>query len=83
MKLFVMSIAIAATVLGALPVSAQVVVRDRDDNAAVVIRDHDRDRDQSRNHHRWWRHHAECKTVRVRTELPNGNVIFKTRRTCD
>jgi hypothetical protein len=56
-------------------VSAQVVVRDRDD---VVVREHyDRD-----HHHGWWRHHAECRTVRVRTQLPNGNVIVKTRRSC-
>ena len=59
----------------AVPVSAQVVVRDRDD---VVVREH-----VNRGHHYGWeRHHAECRTVRVRTQLPNGNVIVKTRRTC-
>ena len=59
----------------AVPVSAQVVVRDRDD---VVVREH-----VNRGHHYGWeRHHAECHTVRVRTQLPNGNVIVKTRRTC-
>jgi hypothetical protein len=59
----------------AVPVSAQVVVRDRDD---VVVREH-----VDRGHHYGWeRHHAECRTVRVRTQLPNGNVIVKTRRTC-
>ena len=58
-----------------VPVSAQVVVRDRDD---VVVREH-----VNRGHHYGWeRHHAECRTVRVRTQLPNGNVIVKTRRTC-
>ena len=59
----------------AVPVSAQVVVRDRDD---VVVREH-----VNRGHqYGWERHHAECRTVRVRTQLPNGNVIVKTRRTC-
>jgi hypothetical protein len=60
---------------GASPVFAQVVVRDRDD---VVVRKH-----MDRGHHYgWYRHHAECRSVRVRTELPNGKVIIKTRREC-
>lgn len=59
----------------AVPASAQVVVRDRDD---VVVREH-----VDRGHHYGWeRHHAECRTVRVRTHLPNGDVIVKTRRSC-
>lgn len=70
MKMVVLCAAAAATLATAIPVSAQVVVRDRDD---VIIRDRDR---------RWHRHHAECRTVRVRTRLPNGNVIIKTRRSC-
>ena len=60
----------------AVPVSAQVVVHERDNN--VVVREH-----VDRGHHYgWYRHHAECRTVRVRTQLPNGNVIVKTRRSC-
>jgi len=75
MRLVVICAAVGAMLAGAAPVSAQVVVRDRDD---VVVRDHvDRD-----HHHGWWHHHAECRTVRVRTQLPNGNVIVKTRRSC-
>jgi hypothetical protein len=43
-----------------------------------VVREH-----VNRGHHYGWeRHHAECRTVRVRTQLPNGNVIVKTRRPC-
>lgn len=76
MKLFVMSAIIGATVLGVLPASAQGMMRDRDD--AVAVRHMDRDHDRS-----WRRHHADCRVVRVRTRLPNGNVIIKTRRTCD
>jgi hypothetical protein len=60
---------------GAVPVSAQVVVHDRDN---VVVREH-----VDRGHHYGWeRHHAECRSVKVRTHLPNGNVIVKTRRSC-
>jgi hypothetical protein len=61
--------------VGAGPVSAQVVVHDRDD---VVVREH-----VDHGHHYGWRHHrAECRIVRVKTRLPNGNVIVKTRRDC-
>lgn len=67
---------IAATVIGSLPASAQVVIRDRGDR--VVVRKH-----VDRGHHYGWRnHHADCRVVKVRTRLPNGNVIIKTRRTC-
>ena len=59
----------------AVPVSAQVVVRDRDD---VVVREHV----DHGHHYGWEKHHAECRTVRVRTQLPNGNVVVKTRRSC-
>jgi len=75
MRMVVLYAAVAAVVASAVPVSAQVVVRDRDD---VVVRD----RDYHDHHHGWWRNHAECRTVRVRTQLPNGNVVIKTRRTC-
>jgi len=76
MRLFVMSAVIGATVLGVLPASAQGMMRDRDDG--VVVRHMDRDHDRD-----WRRHHADCRVVRVRTRLANGNVIIKTRRSCD
>ena len=76
MRLFVMSAVIGATVLGAFPASAQVVIRDRDDG--VVVRHMDRDHGRD-----WRRHHADCRVVRVRTRLANGNVIIRTRRSCD
>ena len=44
---------------------------------SVVHRHHDRG-----HHYGWYKHHAECRTVRVRTKLPNGNVIIETRRSC-
>jgi hypothetical protein len=75
MRMVVVCAAVAGMLASAIPVSAQVVVRDRDD---VVIREHV----HHGHHYGWERHHAECRTVRVRTQLPNGNVIVKTRRTC-
>lgn len=90
MKLLVMGAVIAATVIGALPASAQVVVQERmgDHGARVVVREHsDRGRHEgwrheSRRYDGWRRHHADCRVVRVKTRLPNGNVIIKTRRSC-
>jgi hypothetical protein len=75
MRTAVLCAALAAVLAGAGPVFAQVVVRDRDD---VVVREH-----MDRGHHYgWYRHHAECRSVRVRTQLPNGSVIIKTKREC-
>ena len=76
MKSVVVGAVVAATLAAAVPVSAQVAVRDRED---VIIRDHE----HGWNRHRsWYRDHAECRTVRVRTHLPNGKVVIKTRRSC-
>lgn len=84
MRLAILGAALAATIAGTIPVSAQTVVRDRDDDS-VVVREHRDDHDGwRRDHHRgWWRHHAECRVIHVRTRLPNGNVIVKTRQNCD
>jgi hypothetical protein len=73
-KSIILGTAMGALLLGVLPASAEVVVRERDNG--VVVR-HDR------GHHYGWRNHrAECQTVRVRTRLPNGDVIVKTRSSC-
>lgn len=73
MRMVVLGAAVGAALAGAGPVSAQVVMHDRDN---VVVREHI-------NHgYGWRRHHAECRTVRVKTRLPNGDVIVKTRHTC-
>lgn len=75
MKLVVLATAVGMALVYAAPASAQVVVRDRDD---AVVREH-----VDRGHHYgWYRNHAECRTVKVRTRLPNGDVIVKTRRSC-
>lgn len=72
MRMVILGAAVGAVLIGAGPVSAQVVVHDRDN---VVVRDG--------GHHYGWRHHyAECRVVHVKTRLPNGNVIVKTRRDC-
>ena len=73
MRLAILGAAMAAMIAGTLPVSAQVVIRGDRDDAAVVIH----------RHHHWWRDRDECRKVRVRTTLPNGNVIIKTRYRCD
>ena len=74
MRLVVLCAAVGVGLVSAAPAFAQVV-RDRDD---VVVREH-----MDRGHHYgWYRHRAECRTVKVRTRLPNGDVIVKTRRSC-
>lgn len=75
MKKLILCAAIAATVMGALPASAQVVIRERGDTAVIV-----RDRDHDGWRHR--RHHRDCRVVKVRTRLANGTVIVRTKRTC-
>jgi hypothetical protein len=83
MRLLILSAAIAATVLGALPASAQVVVQERGERDRVIVREHsDRGREEGRRHDGWRRAHNDCRVVRVKTRLPNGNVIIKTRRSC-
>lgn len=77
MKKIVLCAAVGALLVSAIPASAQVVVRDRDD---VVVREHEH---MDRGHHYgWYKHHAECRAVRVRTQLPNGTVVVKTRHDC-
>lgn len=78
MKLLVLGAVLGAMVVGTFPAAAQVVIRDHDDRVVVRERHVDRGR-----HEGWRRHHADCRVVKVRTHLPNGNVIVKTRRTCD
>jgi hypothetical protein len=78
-KLLLIGAALGATLLTALPVAAQVVVRTP--GVGVVVRDGDRDGYRHRDRS-WRRHHADCRTIRTRTRLPNGNVIVKTRQVC-
>lgn len=76
MKSVVLGAAVAVTLTAAVPASSQVTVRDRED---VIIRDYE----HGWNRHRsWYRERAECRTMRVRTHLPNGKVVIKTRRSC-
>lgn len=83
MKLLVLGAVLAATVMGALPASAQIVIQERGDRDRVVVREHmDNGRHEGWRREGWRRHRAECREVRVRTRLPNGNVIIKTRRSC-
>lgn len=76
MKFAIMVAVLAATVISALPASAEVVVRAGEGGIAISERHHDA------RHNNWRRHHAECRTVRTRTVTPSGRVIIKTRRTC-
>ena len=76
MKSFILGVGVAATLLVSVPVSAQVAVRDRED---VIIRDHEHG---WKRHRSWYRDRSECRTVRVRTHLPDGQVVIKTKRSC-
>jgi len=81
MKFLMIGTAAAAALFAAVPASAQVEVRGP--GASVVIGDgpHYGYRDGYRERH--WRHsYAECRIVRTKTRLPNGDVIVKTRRVC-
>ena len=80
MRLLILSAAIAATVMGALPASAEVVIRAGE--GGVAVRERDGDRDGMRHREEWRRHRAECRVVRERIETPSGRIIFKTRRSC-
>jgi 2-keto-3-deoxy-L-rhamnonate aldolase RhmA len=76
MKSVVLGAAAAAMLAVTNPASAEVVARNRDD---VIIRDHEHGRSHLRS---WYRDHAECRTVRVRTQSPSGKVVLKARRSC-
>ena len=76
MKFVLLGAAVAATLAAANPVSAQAGVRDRED---VIIRDHEHGRNRYRS---WYRDHAECRVIRVRTRSPDGKIVIRTRRSC-
>ncbi len=76
MKFAIMGAVLAATVMSALPASAEVVIRAGEGGVAVGARHNDA------RHNNWRRHRAECRTVRTRTVTPSGRVIIKTRRSC-
>jgi hypothetical protein len=66
MKTLILAAAVGALALTAI-VPAQAEVVVKEGHGAVVI-------------HK--RHHADCRVVKVKKHLPNGNVIVKTRRSC-
>lgn len=76
MRLAILGAVIGATLLGALPASAEVVIRAGEGGVAV----HERDGNRHRND--WRRHHAECRVVRERIVTRSGRVIIRTHRTC-
>ena len=76
MRLAILGAVIGATLLGALPASAEVVIRAGEGGVAV----HERDGNRHRND--WRRHRAECRVVRERTVTRSGRVIIRTHRTC-
>lgn len=77
MRLMILGAAIGATLMGALPALADSVVVRPNGNGVVV-------REGEGYHHsrNWHRSYASCRTVQVRTRMPNGNVVVKSRRTC-
>lgn len=78
MKFAIMGAVIAATVISALPASAEVVIRAGEGGVAVGERHHG----NAYGHESWRHHRAECRTIRTRTVTPSGRVIIKTRRSC-
>jgi hypothetical protein len=66
MKSFILAAAVGALALSAA-VPANAVVVVKERAGAVVV-------------HK--RHHADCRVVKIKKRLPNGNVIIKTRRSC-
>jgi hypothetical protein len=84
MRLMILGAVIGATLLGALPASADSVTVRANENG-VVVREGSGARPYYRNGVRRTvvtRSYASCRTVRVRTTLPNGTVVVKSRRTC-
>ena len=76
MKLVVLgAAALAVATLVAAPVAAQVVVKERTEVGDEVRHDNGL-------HRGWYKHRAECRVVKVKTTLPSGKVIIKTRRSC-
>lgn len=76
MKLAIIGAVMGATLIGALPASAEVVVRAGD--SGVVVHRH-----VDHGHHYGWRnHYASCRTVTVRTHRDNGTVVIRKRRVC-
>lgn len=83
MKIAIMGAIIAATVISALPASAETVIRAGENGVVVGERHNDSWRHREYRHHREWRRHrAECRTIRSRTVTPSGRVIIRTRSTC-
>jgi hypothetical protein len=75
----------AALLFGAAPAGAEVVVKEKVGSGTVGVRVgvHPTYRHWRHRHHRTWRSgYASCKVVRVRTRLPNGKIVIKTRKTC-
>jgi hypothetical protein len=82
MRLAIMGAVIGATLVGALPASAEVVIRAGEGGVAIHERDGYRHRDEYRGHRRWHRAYAECRVVRERIVTPSGRVIIRTHRRC-
>ena len=86
MRHILLTAAIGATLLSAVPALADSVTIHAGDNG-VAVRAGGGYHHRTYRHHDyystgWRRHYAGCRTVRVRTILPSGNVVVKTRRTC-
>lgn len=95
MKKLIIAFAGLVTLAVAAPASAQVTVQERVGpgvsvqervGPGVSVRE-DIGGPPYGHAYGWRRHHAEfvggCRTMRVKTRLPNGDVIIKTRRVCD
>lgn len=91
MKHLLIGAVMSAALLGAVPASAQVVVKEKATVGVGVHRTYNHH--WRHRHHRAWRSpwrsgyswrsgYASCEVVRIRTRLPNGKIVIRTRRSC-
>jgi hypothetical protein len=76
MKALMICAAAGALLAGALPASAEVVVRE----GGVVVRTDNHHR--AGYHHVYHRSYASCRVIKVKTRRANGTVVIRTRRVC-
>jgi hypothetical protein len=78
MRMLLISIAAAATLVSAAPAVAQFGFRAGDDGVSVRL---GRDRDDWGYRRHWYR--DDCREVTVRRRAPDGSIVTRHIRRCD